>query len=253
MGTLLQRVACWAGLIAIGVRLLAAGRSTPVRRRPDTGHRLPALSSTSTREGALYTHYWRYTPGHDRYSVLRPLVVADTRRIIDRVHRAGVVIAGLSGRGRWEERNDARHRRAQRRSFNARKTGPRPGRVDRLRAQAAALRLVQHATGADGRRNTIMGRILDEIGHGSRTVAGVPTGRSRYQKVRKAVTCASVARRPAVGTRQIAPSPHFHQAVRLPSVGELIQSGVAADNKVLTARAPGAGCDALLNAHHRVV
>jgi len=47
-----------------------------------------------------YTSYWAYRPSHPAYAQAWPTVLADTRRIIDRVRQAGIVIAGPDGRRR---------------------------------------------------------------------------------------------------------------------------------------------------------
>jgi len=47
-----------------------------------------------------YTHYWAYLPTHPDYATAWPTILADTHRIIEWAHRAGIVIAGPNGRGR---------------------------------------------------------------------------------------------------------------------------------------------------------
>jgi hypothetical protein len=47
-----------------------------------------------------YTHYWSLPPGDPRYAMVWPVIVEDTRRIVDAVRDLGVVIAGPDGHRR---------------------------------------------------------------------------------------------------------------------------------------------------------
>jgi hypothetical protein len=46
-----------------------------------------------------YTHYWTYRPDHPRYLQAWPAVVDAAGRIIARVRRGGITLAGPHGRG----------------------------------------------------------------------------------------------------------------------------------------------------------
>ena len=45
----------------------------------------------------MYRHYWAYQPSHPGYAHAWPTILADSRRIIEAVRRAGIVIAGPDG------------------------------------------------------------------------------------------------------------------------------------------------------------
>ena len=45
----------------------------------------------------MYRHHWAYQPSHSDYAHAWPTILADSRRIIERVRHAGIVIAGPDG------------------------------------------------------------------------------------------------------------------------------------------------------------
>lgn len=45
----------------------------------------------------MYRHHWVYRPGHPDYAHAWPVILADSRRMIEAVRRAGIVIAGPDG------------------------------------------------------------------------------------------------------------------------------------------------------------
>ena len=45
----------------------------------------------------MYTHYWAYLPSHPHYIRAWSTILDNTRRIIEQVRRAGIVIAGANG------------------------------------------------------------------------------------------------------------------------------------------------------------
>jgi len=56
----------------------------------------PEQDTTSARHGECGDN-WAYQPSHSAYAQAWPTILADTRRIIDRVRQAGIVIAGPDG------------------------------------------------------------------------------------------------------------------------------------------------------------